>query len=230
MVKYNNPVVQWAHEHPILFTLFGTSLFFYIPARMLGKTIRIAKYGDPDLGAAPGSPMGEDMSKFTGSGSVSAASYLGALPQASNSPITGKYLFQKVHAHFAEKAEKGEIPKEFVLHYANEKFNQMRASGNYNVVTMSAPQVDQGKNPGDFYRDTAHTWNIHSDGKSVTNPIEAQRSLRDSGAVVAPAVEGKIYRTPTGAAPEYPTANQSVVSILGANSVFAGLSGLDRLR
>ena len=106
----------------------------------------------------------------------------------------------------------------------------MKASGNYNIVTMSAPQVGQGKNPGDFYRDTAHTWNIHSDGKSVTNPIEAQRSLRDSSSPVAPAKTGNVYRAYKGAGPEYPGAKQGVVDILGTNSVFAGLNGIDKLR
>ena len=54
MAKFKNPVVQWAHEHPILFALFGTTLFFYLPARVIGKTIRTVKYGDPSLGNVPG--------------------------------------------------------------------------------------------------------------------------------------------------------------------------------
>ena len=43
MAKFKHPVVQWAHEHPVLFALFGTTIFFYLPARVIGKTIRTVK-------------------------------------------------------------------------------------------------------------------------------------------------------------------------------------------
>ena len=62
--KFKNSVVQWAHEHPVLFALFGTTIFFYAPARIIGKTIRTIKYGDSSLGNIPG--LMEDRSMFTG--------------------------------------------------------------------------------------------------------------------------------------------------------------------
>ena len=68
MAKFKHPVVQFAHEHPILFTLFGTTIFFYLPARVLGKSIRVAKYGDSDLGNIPGLMSEQERSLFTGSG------------------------------------------------------------------------------------------------------------------------------------------------------------------
>ncbi|BCV02788.1 MAG: hypothetical protein CM15mV57_600 [uncultured marine virus] len=37
MAKFKNPVVQWAHEHPILFALFGTTIFFTYQLGLLGK-------------------------------------------------------------------------------------------------------------------------------------------------------------------------------------------------
>ena len=65
--KFKHPVVQFAHEHPIIFSLFGTTLFFYLPARLVGKTIRTVKYGDPTLGNLPGLMSSSERSKFTGS-------------------------------------------------------------------------------------------------------------------------------------------------------------------
>ena len=52
--KFKHPVVQFAHENPLLFALFGTTIFFYAPARIIGKAIRTAKYGDSSMGNIPG--------------------------------------------------------------------------------------------------------------------------------------------------------------------------------
>ena len=60
MVRYKHPVVKYAHEHPVLFALFGSALVFSAPARIIGRTIRTLKTGSPDLGglgAAPALPL-----------------------------------------------------------------------------------------------------------------------------------------------------------------------------
>jgi len=232
MVRYKHPVVKWAHDHPVLFALFGSALVFSAPARIIGRTVRTWKTGSPDLGslgAAPGSPFDETTNQLVGTGDSSAIAYLGDLPMPSKKPTTGAALFKEVHDHYQQMADEGKMQQEFVLMAANEKFNEIRNSGAYNIVTMSAPQAGQGKNPGDFYRDTAHTWKIYPDRQNIANPIASQREM-SRGASIAPPVEGKKYVSDSGTTPNYPGANQSVVDLISESSAFAGLGGLDRLR
>ena len=232
MVRYKHPVVKWAHEHPVLFALFGSALVFSAPARIIGRTIRTLKTGSPDLGglgAAPGSPFDEATNQMTGSGQASAVSYLGALPMPNPKPVTGGALFKQVYEHYQQLADEGKMQQEFVLMAANEKYAEMNRSGAYNIVTMNAPQPGQGKNPGDFYRDTGHVQKIHPDRQNLANPITSQREI-NRGASIAPPVEGKVYKSDGGTTPNYPGANQSVVDLISESSAFAGLGGIDRLR
>lgn len=228
MAKKGNMFLDWADDNPALAAIFGATFFIYAPARLLGRTIRAAKYGDVNLGSAPGAPTSYDAGNYTGTG-ASALDFLGALPQPSQKPTTGGYLFKRVYDHYAELAEKGEIPKEHVRHYATTRFNQMKRTGDYNIVTLQAPQPDQGKNPGDFYRDTGHTWKIYPDRQNIAHPIEAQREQTRGGSV-APAYTGKRYSFDGGTVPNYPGTSASTAKILGPNSVFAGLAGLNQLR
>ena len=89
--KFKHPVVQFAHENPLLFALFGTTIFFYAPARIIGKAIRTAKYGDSSMGNIPG--LMNERDSFTGSGKLD-MHQLGAIPAPSDGPMTGGALFR----------------------------------------------------------------------------------------------------------------------------------------
>ena len=224
--KFKNSVVQWAHEHPVLFALFGTTIFFYAPARIIGKTIRTIKYGDSSLGNIPG--LMEDRSMFTGSGNLD-MHQLGAIPSPSDGPMTGGALFRAVHEEMCERAEKGEIPREHVQYYTTAKYNKLMNDGQYNIVIKTAPGPDQGKNPGDFYRDSRHNGKIYpAKGGNGTNPIRSQRDHRTGGSI-APPVAGKTYSEHSSSPGSF-SANPDVVNLLGEGSVFAGLGVAHKLR
>ena len=104
--KFKHPVVQWAHEHPLLFALFGTTIFFYAPARLIGKTIRTAKYGDSSMGNIPG--LMNERSAFTGSGTLD-MHQLGAIPAPSAGPMT-EALFSVLST---KRCVKGRIMEKF---------------------------------------------------------------------------------------------------------------------
>ena len=224
--KFKNSVVQWAHEHPVLFALFGTTIFFYAPARIIGKTIRTIKYGDSSLGNIPG--LMEDRSMFTGSGNLD-MHQLGAIPNPSDGPMTGGALFRAVHEEMCERAEKGEIPREHVQHYTTAKYNKLMNDGQYTIVIKTAPGPDQGKNPGDFYRDSRHNGKIYPAKKgNAPNPIRSQRDHRTGGSI-APPVAGKTYSEHSSSPGSF-SANPDVVNLLGEGSVFAGLGAVQKLR
>ncbi len=224
--KFKNSVVQWAHEHPVLFALFGTTIFFYAPARIIGKTIRTIKYGDSSLGNIPG--LMEDRSMFTGSGNLD-MHQLGAIPNPSDGPMTGGALFRAIHEEMCERAEKGEIPREHVQYYTTAKYNKLMNDGQYNIVIKTAPGPDQGKNPGDFYRDSRHNGKIYpAKGGSGPNPIRSQRDHRTGGSI-APPVAGKTYSEHSSSPGSF-SANPDVVNLLGEGSVFAGLGVAHKLR
>ena len=227
MVKFKHPVVQWAHEHPVLFALFGTTIFFYLPARVIGKTIRTVKHGDPTLGNVPGLMSETERSRFTGSGQLT-MNQLGAIPAPSDGPITGGALFRSVHEEMLDSAERGEIPKEHVQYYATAKYNKLMNDGQYNIVIKTAPGVDQGKNSGDFYRDSRHNSKIYpAKGNNAPNPIASQRTITNSPA--APPVVGNSY-SEMSSSPGSFAVNPSVRNLLGENSVFAGLGAVQKLR
>jgi hypothetical protein len=259
MVKFKHPVIQWAHEHPLLFALFGTTIFFYAPARILGKTIRIAKYGDPTMGSAshshsfspevqqhwtqhpggshdakqythihglgdiPGVMSPEQRQLYTGTGNAGAVHFLGAVPSPEAGPITGGALFREVYDETAKEAEAGNIPKDQIQFHATAKYNQLIASGKYNIVVRTAPGPDQGKNPGDFYRDSRHTGKISWRSQINANPYQADKVLPNQVPV------GKKYNEPSSS-PAATHANPSVLNILGEGSVFAGLGLAQKLR
>jgi hypothetical protein len=223
MVKFKHPVIQWAHEHPLLFALFGTTIFFYAPARILGKTIRIAKYGDSTMGNIPGVISQEDRQLYTGSGNAGALNFLGAIPSPEAGPITGGVLYREVYDEIAKEAEAGNIPKDQIQYHATAKYNQLIASGKYNIVVRTAPGPDQGKNPGDFYRDSRHAGRIFSSDGRDANPYKPDKVLPNQVPV------GKKYNEPSSS-PAATHANPSVLNILGEGSVFAGLGLVQKLR
>ena len=228
MAKFKNPVIQFAHEHPILFTLFGTTIFFYLPARLLGKTIRIAKYGDADLGNIPGLMSESERGMFTGSGAAN-MHQLGAIPAPSDGPITGGALFRSIYEEMLDSAERGEIPKEHVQYFTTAKYNKLMNDGQYNIVIRTAPGPDQGKNPGDFYRDSRHNSKIYpAKGGNSPNPIKSQRDHREGGSV-APPYAGNVYSEHSSSPGSF-AVNPSVKALLGENSVFAGLGAAHKLR
>jgi len=223
--KFKHPVVQWAHEHPLLFALFGTTIFFYAPARLIGKTIRTAKYGDSSMGNIPG--LMNERSMFTGSGTLD-MHQLGALPAPSDGPMTGGALFRAIHEEMCERADNGEIPREHVQYFTTAKYNKLMNDGQYNIVIKTAPGVDQGKNPGDFYRDSRHNSKIYpAKGGNGVNPIASQRLITNSPA--APPVAGKTYSEHSSSPGSF-AANPDVVGLLGEGSVFAGLGAVQKLR
>ena len=225
--KFKHPVVQWAHEHPILFSLFGTTLFFYLPARLVGKTIRTVKYGDPTLGTLPGLMSSSERSNFTGRGNLD-VHQLGAIPNPSDGPITGGALYRAVYDEMCERARNGEIPKDQVQYYATSHYNKLMNDGQYNILIKTAPGPDQGKNPGDFYRDSRHNQKIYpAKGGNGVNPIASQRLITNSPA--APPVVGKTF-SEHSASPGSFAVNPSVKNILGEGSVFAGLGLAHKLR
>ena len=225
--KFKHPVVQWAHEHPILFALFGTTIFFYLPARVLGKTIRTAKYGDDTLGNIPGLMSDADRSLYTGSGKLN-MHQLGAIPAPSDGPITGGALFRAIHEEMCEKAENGEIPREHIRYFTTAKYNKLMNDGQYNIVIKTAPGPDQGKNPGDFYRDSRHNGKIYP-SRSPYNPEVSQRDHRDPGGAPAPPYAGEMHSEHSSSPGSF-AVNPSVAELLGENSVFAGLGLAHKLR
>ena len=227
MAKFKNPVVQWAHEHPILFALFGTTIFFYLPARVIGKTIRSYKYGDPSLGNVPGLMSELERSEYTGSGKLG-LHQLGAIPTPSDGPITGGNLFRAIHEEMCEAARNGEIPKEHVQYYATAKYNKLMNDGQYNILIKTAPGPDQGKNPGDFYRDSRHNDKIYP-SRSPYNPDQTQRDHREPGGTPSPPYAGQMYSEHSSSPGSF-AVNPSVQALLGENSVFAGLGAVNRLR
>ena len=223
--KFKHPVVQWAHEHPLLFALFGTTIFFYAPARLIGKTIRTAKYGDSSMGNIPG--LMNERSAFTGSGNLD-MHQLGAIPLPSDGPITGGALFRSIHEEMCEKADNGEIPREHVQYFTTAKYNKLMNDGQYNMVIKTAPGPDQGKNAGDFYRDSRHNGRIYPAKKgNAPNPIASQRLITNSPA--APPVAGKTYSEHSSSPGSF-AVNPSVKNLLGENSVYAGLGAVQKLR
>ena len=227
MAKFKHPVVQFAHEHPILFTLFGTTIFFYLPARVLGKSIRIAKYGDSDLGNIPGLMSEQERSLFTGSGKLT-VNQLGAIPTPSDGPITGGALFRAIHEEMCEKSRAGEFPKEHIRYFTTAKYNKLMNDGQYNITIKTAPGPDQGKNAGDFYRDSRHNGRIYpAKGNNGPHPIPSQRLITNSPG--APPVAGRTY-SEHSASPGSFAVNPSVRKLLGENSVFAGLGAAHKLR
>jgi len=222
MAKFKHPVVQWAHEHPVLFALFGTTIFFYLPARVIGKTIRSVKHGDPTLGNVPGLMSEAERSQFTGSGELT-MHQLGAIPAPSDGPITGGALFRSIHGEMAESAERGEIPKEHIQYHTTAKYNKLMNDGQYNVVIKTAPGPDQGKNPGDFYRDSRHNQYISSYTEKHANPYNPDKQLPNQVPV------GKSY-SEMSSSPGSFAVNPSVKALLGEDSVFAGLGLAQKLR
>lgn len=223
--KFKHPVVQWAHEHPLLFALFGTTIFFYVPARLIGKTIRTAKYGDSSMGNIPG--LMNERSAFTGSGTLD-MHQLGAIPAPSAGPMTGGALFRAIHEEMCERADNGEIPREHVQYFTTAKYNKLMNDGQYNIVIKTAPGVDQGKNSGDFYRDSRHNAKIYpAKGGNALNPIASQRTITNSPA--APPVAGKTYSEHSSSPGSF-AAKSDVVELLGEESVFAGLGAVQKLR
>ena len=100
--------------------------------------------------------------------------------------------------------------------------------GQYNIVIKTAPGVDQGKNPGDFYRDSRHNSKIYpAKGGNGPNPIASQRLITNSPA--APPVAGKTYSEHSSSPGSF-AANPDVVELLGEGSVFAGLGAVQKLR
>lgn len=228
MAKFKHPVVQWAHEHPVLFALFGTTIFFYMPARLIGKTIRTAKYGDPSLGNLPGLMSEEERSRFTGTG-VSNIHQLGAIPAPSDGPITGGALFRAIHEEMCERAENGEIPREHIQYFTTAKYNKLMNDGQYNIVIKTAPGPDQGYNSGDFYRDSRHNQKIYpAKSGNAPNPIKSQRDHREGGSI-APPYAGKVYSEHSSSPGSF-AVSPSMKALLGENSVFAGLGTLEKLR
>ena len=222
MAKFKHPVVQWAHEHPILFALFGTTIFFYLPARVIGKTIRTVKHGDPSLGSVPGLMSEAERSRFTGSGQLN-MNQLGAIPAPSDGPITGGALFRSIHEEMLDSAERGEIPKEHVQYYTTAKYNKLMNDGQYNIVIKTAPGPDQGKNAGDFYRDSRHNQFISSHSYKHANPYDPSKALPNQVPV------GNSY-SEMSSSPGSFSVNPSVKALLGENSVFAGLGAVQKLR
>ena len=226
--KFKHPVVQFAHEHPIIFSLFGTTLFFYLPARLVGKTIRTVKYGDPTLGNLPGLMSSSERSKFTGSGNLD-VHQLGAIPSPSDGPITGGALYRAVYDEMCERARNGEIPKDQVQYYATSHYNKLMNDGQYNILIKTAPGPAQGKNPGDFYRDSRHNQKIYpSKGGNAPNPIKSQRDHRTGGSIAPPTVGRRVSEH--SSSPGSFAVNPSVKNILGEGSVFAGLGLAHKLR
>ena len=226
MAKFKHPVVQFAHEHPILFTLFGTTIFFYLPARVLGKTFRIAKYGDADLGNIPGLMSEQERDLFTGSGKMN-MHQLGAIPAPSDGPITGGALFRAIHEEMCERSRDGEFPKEHIRYFTTAKYNKLMNDGQYNITIKTAPGPDQGKNPGDFYRDSRHNGKIYP-SKAPYNPIKSQNDHRTGGSI-APPVAGRTHSEHSSSPGSF-AVNPSVRALLGENSVFAGLGAAHKLR
>ena len=100
--------------------------------------------------------------------------------------------------------------------------------GQYNIVIKTAPGVDQGKNPGDFYRDSRHNSKIYpAKGVMDQNPIASQRLITNSPA--APPVAGKTYSEHSSSPGSF-AANPDVVELLGEGSVFAGFGAVQKLR
>ncbi|MDB4344750.1 hypothetical protein OAA39_00880 [bacterium] len=228
--KFKHPVVQFAHEHPILFSLFGTTVFFYFPARLIGKTIRTAKYGEPGLGNIPTLMSSSQRSQFTGSGNVDIHQFgaLGNVPPAGSS-LTGDQLFKIAYDETCQRAKAGEIAPDLINNYAAARYNELSASGQYNIVVPYAPPSNQGYDASGFYKDTRHLQTITpAKGSGVTNPIASQRDHRNGGSI-APPVAGKTYVSPVSSAESF-HANPSVVNLLGQDSVFAGLGMLHKLR
>jgi hypothetical protein len=223
MAKFKHPVIQWAHEHPVLFALFGTTIFFYAPARILGKTIRIAKYGDPTLGNIPGVMSDEDRQMYTGTGNAGAIKHFGAIPTPDAGPLTGGALYREVHTEMQKKAKAGEIPKDQIQYHATAKYNQLIDTGKYNIVVKTAPSPDQGKNPGDFYRDSRHTGKISWRSQIDANPYNPDKLI------TSPVPLGKKYNETTSS-PASTHVNPSVLNIMGEGSVFAGLGLAQKLR
>ena len=109
------------------------------------------------------------------------------------------------------------------------KYNKLMNDGQYNIVIKTAPGPDQGKNPGDFYRDSRHNSKIYpAKGGNAPNPIRSQRDHRRGGGV-APPVVGK-YTSEHSSSPGSFSANPDVVELLGEGSVFAGLGAVQKLR
>ena len=95
--------------------------------------------------------------------------------------------------------------------------------GQYNIVIKTAPGPDQGKNPGDFYRDSRHNGKIYpAKGGNAPNPIRSQRDHRTGGSIAPPTLQARLtVNTPPLLVPF--SANPDVVNLLGEGSVFAGL-------
>ena len=222
MAKFKHPVVQWAHEHPVLFALFGTTIFFYLPARVIGKTIRTVKHGDSSLGGVPGLMSDSERNIFTGSGELS-MQQLGAIPAPSDGPITGDALFRSIHAEMCERAKNGDIPKEHVQYYTTAKYNKLMNDGQYNIFIKTAPGPDQGKNAGDFYRDSRHNQYISSYSYKHANPYDPSKALPNQVPV------GNTYSEHSSSPGSFGV-NPSVKNLLGENSVFAGLGAVQKLR
>jgi hypothetical protein len=220
--KFKHPVVQWAHEHPILFSLFGTTIFFYFPARLIGKTIRTVKHGDPTLGGLPGLMSSSERDLFTGSGTMN-IHQLGAIPSPSEGPITGGALYRAVYEEMCERARKGEIPQDQVQYYATARYNKLMNDGQYNITIKTAPGPDQGKNAGDFYRDSRHNQYISSHSYKHANPYDPSKTLPNQVPV------GNAYSEHSSSPGSF-AVNPSVKAILGENSVFAGLGAVQKLR
>ncbi len=220
--KFKHPVVQWAHEHPILFSLFGTTIFFYFPARLIGKTIRTVQHGDPTLGGIPGLMSTSERDLFTGSGTVS-MHQLGAIPSPADGAITGGALYRSIYDEMCERARNGEIAKEHVQYHATARYNKLMNDGQYNITIKTAPGPDQGKNAGDFYRDSRHNQFISSYTDKHANPYNPSAALPNQVPV------GNSYSEHSSSPGSF-AVNPSVRNLLGENSVFAGLGAAHKLR
>ena len=129
----------------------------------------------------------------------------------------------------ARGRKRGEIPREHVQYYTTAKYNKLMNDGQYNIVIKTAPGPDQGKNPGDFYRDSRHNGKIYpAKGGNGPNPIRSQRDHRTGGSI-APPVAGKTYSEHSSSPGSF-SANPDVVNLLGEGSVFAGLGVAHKLR
>lgn len=223
MVKFKHPVIQWAHEHPVLFALFGSTLFFYAPARLIGKTIRIAKYGEATMGNIPGVMSEEERQSYTGTGNAGAIKHFGAIPTPEAGPLTGGALYREVHTEMQERANTGDIPKDQVQYHATAKYNQLVDSGKYNIVVKTAPGPDQGKDAGGFYRDSRHNQKLSWRSQIDANPYNPGKQIDN------PVPRGKKYREASSSPPSR-HANSSLLNLTGEGSVFAGLGLAHKLR
>ena len=83
--------------------------------------------------------------QFTGSGNVDIHQFgsLGNVPPAGSS-VTGDQLFKIAYDETCQRAKAGEIAPDLINNYAAARYNELSASGQYNIVVPYAPPPNQG--------------------------------------------------------------------------------------